>query len=29
MVLKLEYQYEDRDITGIENRIIAQFAIGF
>jgi len=29
MVLKLEYQYEDRDITGIENRIMAQFAIGF
>jgi len=29
MVIKLEYQYEDRDITGIENRISVQFAIGF
>ena len=29
MVFKLEYQYEDRDLTGIENRITAQFAIGF
>jgi len=29
MVLKLEYQYLDRDITGIENRISVQFAIGF
>jgi hypothetical protein len=29
MVLKLEYQYKDRDITGIENKIIVQFAIGF
>ncbi len=29
MVIKLEYQYLDRDITGSENRITAQFAIGF
>lgn len=29
MVVKLEYQHLDRDISGIENRITAQFAIGF
>jgi hypothetical protein len=29
MVVKLEYQYENRDISGSENRIMAQFAIGF
>ena len=29
MVVKLEYQYIDRDFSGTDNRITAQFAIGF
>ena len=29
MVVKLEYQYLERDFSGTDNRITAQFAIGF
>lgn len=29
MVVKLEYKYEDRNVSGIQNSLTAQFAIGF